>query len=118
MRVDGDSMQKGSLRAILDAIATVSAGKAMPGFPNAGDAHHAMQEHGTSPEEQLTPQERKVMTYLAHMGLDYAALAEALGVSEATVRSHMRNIRRKYGVASANEVLMVAVEERFRGHHA
>ncbi|KFI60157.1 response regulator transcription factor [Bifidobacterium cuniculi] len=111
-------VQKGSLRAILDAIATVSSGEAMPGFPKVDDAHRAVQEHGPSPEEQLTLQEHKIMTCLAHLGLDYTALAEALGVSEATVRSHMRNIRRKYGVASANEVLMVAVEQRFRGHHA
>lgn len=53
---------------------------------------------------KLTPRETDIATYLRR-GHSYAYIASALTVSENTVRTHVRNIYRKFGVSSREELI-------------
>lgn len=53
---------------------------------------------------KLTPRETDIATYLRR-GHSYAYIATALTVSENTVRTHVRNIYRKFGVSSREELI-------------
>lgn len=57
-------------------------------------------------EHGLTPREGEIVLYLGR-GHSYAYIANALTVSENTVRTHVRNIYRKLGVTSREELLAV-----------
>jgi DNA-binding NarL/FixJ family response regulator len=57
----------------------------------------------------LTPREREVLQGLAE-GLSGRQIADRLGISEATERTHMENIRAKLGVRSQAQVLVWAVK--------
>lgn len=52
----------------------------------------------------LTPSERRVLVHLEH-GRTLKEIAAIIGVSRETVRTHTRNVYRKYGVASRAELL-------------
>lgn len=52
----------------------------------------------------LTEREGQILPYLAR-GHGSAHIAEELGVSESTVRSHRTNIYRKLGVLSREELI-------------
>lgn len=56
----------------------------------------------------LTEREREVLGYLA-LGWETKYIAEELGVSWYTVRSHIENLRRKLGNASRLEAVMAAM---------
>ena len=56
----------------------------------------------------LTEREREVLGYLA-LGWETKYIAEELGVSWYTVRSHIENLRRKLGAASRLEAVMAAM---------
>ena len=58
----------------------------------------------------LTPRERDITLHLAR-GHSYAYIAGALSVSENTVRTHVRNMYRKVGVSSREELLARIHEE-------
>ncbi len=51
------------------------------------------------PWEQLTPREREVLERVAE-GLETPAIARDLGVSQATIRTHVQHMRQKLGVAT------------------
>ncbi len=51
------------------------------------------------PWEQLTPREVQVLKEIAE-GNETPAIAQTLGVSEATVRTHVQHMRQKLGVAT------------------
>ncbi len=57
-------------------------------------------------EHGLTPREGEIVLYQGR-GHSYAYIANALTVSENTVRTHVRNIYRKLGVTSREELLAV-----------
>lgn len=59
----------------------------------------------------LTPRERDIVLHLGR-GHSYAYIAGALGVSENTVRTHVRNLYRKLGISSREELLEVVHGER------
>lgn len=61
---------------------------------------------GLARERGLTEREGQVFPYLAR-GHGAAYIAEELGVSESTVRSHRTNIYRKFGVASREELIVL-----------
>lgn len=54
----------------------------------------------------LTPRERDILLHLGR-GHSYAYIANALTVSENTVRTHVRNLYRKMGVSSREELLAI-----------
>ena len=61
-------------------------------------------------EHKLSPREKETLLYLSR-GHSYVFIAERLCVSESTARTHVRNIFRKIGVNSREELLGL-VDER------
>ena len=59
-------------------------------------------------QPDLTPRERTVLGMLSE-GKSYAEVGTTLGVSENTVRSHVRSIYDKLGVSSKTEAVMAAL---------
>lgn len=57
----------------------------------------------------LTPREREVLHGLS-LGLSYRLIAQDIGISEDTVRTHIRNLYRKCGVHSRAELLALLNE--------
>jgi DNA-binding NarL/FixJ family response regulator len=61
------------------------------------------------PQSELTDRERDVLKLLVR-GLRNRAIAEGLGISEVTVKSHVGNILLKLGVADRTAAATVAIE--------
>jgi DNA-binding NarL/FixJ family response regulator len=59
--------------------------------------------------ESLTPRERQILTLMAE-GLDNRDIARRLGVSYATVRSHVRHLLSKLGARSKLEAVVKAAD--------
>ncbi|MCI0634015.1 MAG: response regulator transcription factor [Actinobacteria bacterium] len=75
-------------------------------------AHPASEPDGLDREgitllRTLTQRERRILSYLVD-GLTKAEIAERLGVSENTVRTHQQNLHRKLGVHSRLELMRLA----------
>ncbi|MBA9043809.1 response regulator [Streptomyces griseofuscus] len=64
-----------------------------------------------NPRPTLTPRERDILAQLAH-GLPNHAIARALFISEATVKTHLRRIYDKLGVDTRAGAVAVAKEQR------
>ncbi|MEU9996191.1 response regulator transcription factor [Streptomyces sp. NPDC050848] len=65
----------------------------------------------SAPEHSLSPREREVLTHVAG-ALSNRQIANELGITEATVKRHLRNIFEKLGVASRIGAVNKAVEAR------
>ncbi|CAD7839402.1 MAG: Two-component transcriptional response regulator, LuxR family [Olavius algarvensis Gamma 1 endosymbiont] len=61
----------------------------------------------------LTPRERQILCHLAG-GQSNKAIARELGISDGTVKLHVKAILRKLGVHSRVEAAVIAVEENLR----
>jgi DNA-binding NarL/FixJ family response regulator len=59
--------------------------------------------------DSLTPRERQILTLMAE-GLDNRDIARRLGVSYATVRSHVRHLLSKLGARSKLEAVVKAAD--------
>jgi DNA-binding NarL/FixJ family response regulator len=64
-----------------------------------------------SPADSLTDREREVLGLIAH-GLGNQAIADRLGITERTARTHVSNILGKLGLASRTQAALWAVEHR------
>jgi len=64
-----------------------------------------------APGHDLTERERAVLALLVE-GLNNTQIAEKLGVSPSTIKSHVSNILSKLGVASRTEAVALAVRHR------
>ncbi|HYF32097.1 MAG TPA: response regulator transcription factor [Chitinophagaceae bacterium] len=64
-----------------------------------------------SPDYQLTPREKEVLTCLVN-GQSYKMIAADLHISYETVRSHVKKIYEKLHVASLTEVVAKAIHQR------
>lgn len=73
-----------------------------PRWNEAGDSRR--------PVQPLTPRETEILQLLA-AGKSTAEMVEALGVSPATVRTHVENVLRKLRVHSRLEAVVVAIRE-------
>lgn len=62
-------------------------------------------------EHGLTPREREIVLHLGR-GHSYAYIAGVLGVSENTVRTHVRNMYRKLEISSREDLLEIIHRER------
>ncbi len=66
--------------------------------------------------EQLTPREREILCLLAE-GQSNKVIARNLGISDGTVKLHVKAILRKLGVHSRVEAAVLAVERKFCDKH-
>ncbi|HSH30018.1 MAG TPA: LuxR C-terminal-related transcriptional regulator, partial [Thiohalobacter sp.] len=67
----------------------------------------------TSPFDELTPRENEILGLLAE-GQSNKAIARNLGISDGTVKLHVKAILRKLGVHSRVEAAVIAVEQGLR----
>jgi DNA-binding NarL/FixJ family response regulator len=67
------------------------------------------QDDQLSGEQELTLRETDVLICMAQ-GLSNQDIAEALGISPYTVRSHVRNILRKLDVKNRTQAVLIAIE--------
>lgn len=105
--VDGYVLKTSEPEQILQAITAVHQGSSM--FPN-----HVMQKmargeglHGFF--DKLSPRELEIVTYVAR-GMSNRAIGDALGLSENTVRNHLRSILDKLNLDNRVQVATLALE--------
>jgi DNA-binding NarL/FixJ family response regulator len=67
-----------------------------------------------SPEASLTDREREVLSLIAH-GLGNQAIADRLGITERTARTHVSNILGKLALSSRTQAALWAVEHHIAG---
>jgi two-component system, NarL family, nitrate/nitrite response regulator NarL len=66
----------------------------------------------TSSLDDLTPREREILCHLAD-GQSNKVIARNLGISDGTVKLHVKAILRKLNVHSRVEAAVIAVEQNF-----
>lgn len=66
--------------------------------------------HGTVPFSELTPRESEILCHLAE-GQSNKVIARELGISDGTVKLHVKAILRKLSVHSRVEAAVIAVEQ-------
>ncbi len=66
-----------------------------------------------SPFAKLTPRESEILALLAE-GQSNKVIARNLGISDGTVKLHVKSILRKLGVHSRVEAAVIAVEQGMR----
>lgn len=74
-------------------------------------ARMVVESFKTRPHNDLTTRETEVLTQLCK-GKSYRMIAEALFISEETVRRHIKNIYRKLEVSSKSEAVAKALKEK------
>jgi len=95
---------KGMLRLeLVDAIRTVAAGRRR--IP--GAVAEALAEHATS--DSLTPRETEVLRWVA-LGHSNKRVADALSLSEETVKAHMRSILAKLAANDRTHAVTIAIK--------
>jgi len=72
-------------------------------------SHNEKEEQNTSPFDELTPRETEILGLLAE-GQSNKAIARNLGISDGTVKLHVKAILRKLDVHSRVEAAVMAVE--------
>jgi DNA-binding NarL/FixJ family response regulator len=65
-------------------------------------------DHGFEPTEPLTPREREILKLMAS-GIGNRAIAEALSLSEGTVKNHVSSVFAKLGVADRTNAVLRAI---------
>ena len=68
-----------------------------------------------SPFAKLTPRENEILALLAE-GQSNKVIARNLGISDGTVKLHVKSILRKLGVHSRVEAAVIAVEQGLRAN--
>ena len=68
-------------------------------------------EHAFVEPDSLTPREREVLELLTS-GISNRQIADALQLSEGTVRNHVSNIFSKFGVNDRTRAVLHAIERR------
>jgi two-component system NarL family response regulator len=96
---------------ILDLLMEAAGGGAAFTAKMASKTLLALSEQGHAQADRLTRREHEVLEHVAQ-GQTNRAIAEALGLSEVTVRFHLRNILSKLHVQNRVEAAVYAVKER------
>ncbi|WP_328771688.1 response regulator transcription factor [Streptomyces sp. NBC_00286] len=100
---------------LLDAIRTVAAGESLlsPGPTSRLIARFLRAPHAVAPAaggpEELSERERQVLALVAR-GLNNTEIAEALGLSPLTAKTHVSRIMGKLGARDRAQLVMVAYE--------
>ncbi|HRJ53232.1 MAG TPA: response regulator [Candidatus Thiothrix moscowensis] len=81
-----------------------------------GDAH-AREDKAANPFSELTPREYEILTLLAE-GQSNKVIARNLGISDGTVKLHVKAILRKLNVSSRITAAVMAVEHGIRAESA
>ncbi|HUP88213.1 MAG TPA: response regulator transcription factor [Longimicrobiales bacterium] len=97
---DGFALKTGAPEATLAAIRQVANGQLV--FPQAARRWLTDTQKSTGPSNQLTDREEDVFRLLAE-GASNAHIANALSLSESTVKFHLRNLFAKLGVTNRTE---------------
>lgn len=96
-----------AIETLMDAIRAVAAGHVwMP-----PEVQSAVTADWREPAARLTDREREVVKQVA-IGLRNAEIAQRLGVSEVTVKTHLSNVFQKLGVRDRVELALYAVRAR------
>ena len=96
-------------RLLGHAVASIVAKRLRGGPAHGGD--------GAAPEDKLhrlTARERDVLGGVAR-GLSNRAIADELGITERTARTHVSNILAKLGLTSRTQAALLAAEHGLRG---
>ena len=98
--------------ALTAAIDRILRGEVVVDVPESASAKRSPQRRGMRRlAEFLTTRERQCLQFLVD-GLDTAQMAERLGVSSATVRTHVQSLLTKLGAHSRLEAASLAVRYR------
>ncbi|MFW2440114.1 MAG: response regulator [Arenicellales bacterium] len=107
--------------ALVQSLREVQSGKTVVAPELAGSLARVVQggepantrdpEH--DPFRELTPRETEILTFLAN-GQSNKSIARDLGISDGTVKLHVKAILRKLGVHSRVEAAVIAVEQGLR----
>ncbi len=92
-----------------EVLAAVKHAAASPSTFAAADLAGAMRRRMATDRVRLTDRELQVLTLLAD-GLNVAALAKTLFISESTAKSHIARIYEKLGAANRTQALMTALK--------
>ncbi|MDO9395471.1 MAG: response regulator transcription factor [Herbiconiux sp.] len=105
---------EGSLGHLVRRHGSVSRQAGVAGIAGAGGAPRTSGASDPDPLAALSPREREIFV-LAAKGLRNADIAAAAFVSEATVKSHVRSILAKLGLAGRAQIVVLAYESGLLG---
>ncbi|MDP2786401.1 MAG: response regulator transcription factor [Sulfurimicrobium sp.] len=105
--VDGYLLKSSEPDQIVQSIIAVTQGNSI--FPAHVLQKIARGELGPSAASKLSPRELEIVAYVAR-GLSNRGIGEALGLSENTVRNHLRSILEKLGFDNRVQVATFALE--------
>lgn len=106
--VDGYLLKSSEPDQIIQSIIAVTQGNSV--FPAQVLQKIARGELGPSAASKLSPRELEIVAYVAR-GLSNRGVGEALGLSENTVRNHLRSILEKLGFDNRVQVATFAMEQ-------
>lgn len=101
---------------LVAALRKIVAGESVVAPQLAGALAKALQQKSSTPVlpetplSELTPREREIIAHLAE-GQSNKAIARDLGISDGTVKLHVKAILRKLNVRSRVEAAVIAVEQ-------
>src|SRR3954462_5983222 len=102
----GYALKAGSMEELLAAIEKVQAGRSDVD-PRLGP--DLLLPRATAGVPQLSPREREIMPLMAE-GMTADAIADSIGVSVETVRTHVRNVIRKLQARNRVHAIAIALE--------
>ncbi|WP_431323232.1 response regulator transcription factor [Rhizobium sp. YTU87027] len=91
---------------IVSAIETVADGKT---YFSSGVFDVLMEGEASNDADPLTPRERDILGLLL-AGKANKAIAEALGISQATAETHRKNLKKKLGIATTAGLIRYALD--------
>jgi DNA-binding NarL/FixJ family response regulator len=106
--VDGYILKSSEPEQIVQAIRSVYQGNSM--LPSHIMQKMARGELGQGAFDKLSQRELEIVTYVAR-GMSNRAIGDSLGLSENTVRNHLRSILEKLGLNNRVQVATLALEQ-------
>ncbi len=106
--VDGLVLKESATDSLLDCLETVAAGQRWIDREALNRAEAAMSRQRYQP--RLTPREREIVRLVA-TGKRNRDIGETLGMSEGTVKAHLRNIFDKMGIETRAELAVTAKDQ-------
>jgi DNA-binding NarL/FixJ family response regulator len=116
----GFLLKRAPAEDLVDAVLTVADGNALPAPPRTRALIGAFASAaGEAPQAQfaeaLTAREAEVLALVAR-GLSNAEIAETLGLSIETIRTHVKHVYMKTGARDRAHAVIIAYESGLAGH--